>query len=353
MTVPETPLIRVDDLKKYYPIPGKLPFSPIRGWIRALDGISFQIPAGETLGLVGETGCGKTTTSKLVLMLEEPTSGAIYFEGRNVQTLRGQELKRYRSDVQAVFQNPLSSLDPRMKVGDIVAEPLVVQTKNSRLEREERVAQLLAEVGLDPAVANNLPHEFSGGQRQRIAVARALSLNSPLIVLDEPVSALDVSIRAQIMNLLKDLQDQHGMSYLLIAHNLAAVRYLSHQVAVMYLGKIVEQASSERLFSYPRHPYTQALISASVMAPPEGQKEIILRGEVPSPANPPSGCHFHPRCPLRERLGNPERCEEEEPRPRELGPGHIVACHFPEESMGERDEQNVKPRRFDRLRCAT
>ena len=325
------PLLRVAGLTKHFPLRGILPFSPIRGWVHAVDGISFDMARGETVGLVGESGCGKTTTSRLVLRLEEPTSGAIYYRDHDIQKLGGRDLRLYHSSVAAVFQDPYGSLNPRMRVRDIVEEPLVINADMTRSARRERVNHLLREVGLEPAVAGNFPHEFSGGQRQRIAVARALGLNSQLIVLDEPVSALDVSIRAQIMNLLKDLQRDHGMSYLLIAHNLATVRYLSHQVAVMYLGRIVEHAASEDLFTKPLHPYTHALISASMTAQPHDRESVILRGEVPSPVNPPAGCRFHPRCPLRVLLDNPAKCEEEEPPLRELGRGHTVACHFAEQ----------------------
>jgi peptide/nickel transport system ATP-binding protein len=330
-------LLRVADLKKFFPI-GGIFGGPTRGWIRAVDGISFTIHPRETLALVGESGCGKTTTARLLLLLEKQTSGSIWFGNRNIHKLGRGGLREYRSLVQAVFQDPWSSLNPRMRVADIVLEPLVTNTKLSRKEKAKRAADLLIEVGLGSEAADRFPHEFSGGQRQRIAVARALAPNSKLIVLDEPVSSLDVSIRAQIMNLLKDLQELHGMSYLLIAHNLATVRYLSHHVAVMYLGRIVEDAASEDLFTEPLHPYTKALISASATVRPDGPDEEIIvrdivRDEVPSPVNPPSGCRFHPRCPLRDRLGKPRLCEAEEPALREILPGHLVACHFGEENM--------------------
>ena len=317
-------LLEVKNLKKYYPVRGAMPFSPVQALVRAVDGISFFIPPGETFSLVGESGCGKTTTAKMTLLLEIPTEGIIYFLDKDINKLKGPGLRQYRASTQAVFQDPWSSLHPRMRVGSIVAEPMVVNMKLPKREITERVQELLNNVGLDPSQSTNFPHEFSGGQRQRIAVARSLALNPQLIVLDEPVSALDVSIRAQIMNLLKDLQSEFGMSYLLIAHDLATVRYLSHRVGVMYLGQIVEEASSEELFTNPLHPYTKALISASLPVRFEEQAEsIILQGEVPSPTNPPPGCRFHTRCPFAF-----DRCSVEVPEVRELAPGHMAACHL-------------------------
>jgi oligopeptide/dipeptide ABC transporter ATP-binding protein len=296
----------------------------VSSWVKAVDGLSVVVRAGETFSLVGESGCGKTTTAKMILRLEAPTAGIIYFDGQDIPRFSGLVLRRYRVAVQAVFQDPWSSLNPRMRPGSIIAKPLVINQHLSKQAITERVLNLLAEVGLEPAAAFHYPHEFSGGQRQRLAVARALALNPRIVVLDEPVSALDVSIRAQIMNLLKDLQDRHRMGYVLIAHNLATVRYLSHWVAVMYPGLIVEQAASEELFTKPLHPYTKVLIAAALRARPGEQRErIVLHGDIPSPTNPPSGCRFRTRCPMAF-----DRCSREVPQLRELAPGHTVACHL-------------------------
>ncbi|PYM90020.1 MAG: peptide ABC transporter substrate-binding protein [Candidatus Rokuibacteriota bacterium] len=319
----DKPLLEVRDVQKYFPIAGSL-FGARRALVKAVDGISFTIDAGETLGLVGESGCGKTTTSKLVLAAETPTAGSIEFEGRNVAQLKGPDLKDYRRKVQVVFQDPYSSLSPRMRVGDIIGEPIKAHEGVSSADVRARVAELLELVGFRPDVARLFPHEFSGGQRQRLAIARALSTKARLVVLDEPVSALDVSIRAHIISLLESIQARLGVSYLFIAHDLAAVAHLSRRTAVMYLGKLVEVAESLELCARPLHPYTKALYAASLPShPDEAREEIVLSGEVPSAIDPPRGCHFHPRCPFAM-----PRCSEQEPALVELSAGHRVACHL-------------------------
>jgi peptide/nickel transport system ATP-binding protein len=317
-------LVEVKNLKKHFPVKRGIIFTKEIGAVKAVDGIDFTIPKGETFGLVGESGCGKTTTAKLVLLLETITEGTVQFDGLDITQMTREQLKDYRSKVQAVFQDPFSSLSPRLRVRDIIAEPVTTNRNLSKSAVWERVAETLEVVGIGREKAFNYPHEFSGGQRQRIAVARALALNPGLIILDEPVSALDVSIRAQIMNLLQDIQDQFGITYLLIAHDLAVVKHMSHQIGVMYLGKLVEKAESEELYKNRLHPYTEALYSAALPAHPDDQREdIILSGEVPSPLFPPSGCRFHPRCPRAMYV-----CSEEEPQLEEASPGHVVACHL-------------------------
>ena len=320
----EPPLLRVERVRKHYAFTKGILFSRTLGQVKAVDDVSFTIDAGKTLGLVGESGCGKTTTSKLILKLEEPTEGQILLQGQPIHGLQGQELRSFRATVQAVFQDPWSSLNPRMTVGRIIAESLIVTGFGDRGKTEERVQELLRQVGLRADQASQYPHEFSGGQRQRIALAAALASRPRLIVLDEPVSALDVSIRAQMMNLLKDIQQQDNVAYLLVAHDLATVRHMADHTVVMYLGKIVEQAPTKALFEDVRHPYTKALFSAVLLARPNRQEEEIeLQGEVPSPLNPPSGCRFHTRCPFVM-----PRCAEVEPALRAVSPGHLVACHL-------------------------
>ena len=319
----DRPLLAVRDLRKHFPVGGSL-FGKLRGVVKAVDGISFTIGPGETLGLVGESGCGKTTTSKLVLAAEEPTAGHIEFDGRSIAELGRAELQSYRGQVQVVFQDPYSSLSPRMRVGDIIAEPIKAHDALSAAEVRGRVTELLELVGLRPDAARLFPHEFSGGQRQRLAIARALSTRTRLVVLDEPVSALDVSIRAHILMLLEELQQRLGVSYLFIAHDLAAVAHVSQRTAVMYLGKLVEVGESLELCASPLHPYTRALFAASLPShPDESREEIVLSGEVPSALSPPRGCSFHPRCPFAM-----PRCAEQEPSLLEASPGRRVACHL-------------------------
>ena len=317
-------LAHSEGLRKHYPVNKGALLRRYTGSVKAVDGISIAIPKGQTYSLVGESGCGKTTTARMFLMLEKPTAGEVYFRGKNIHQFSREERGEYRASVQAVFQDPWSSLNPRMRVESIIAEPMLTHWRLSKAELRDRVAELLEVVGLRSYHAQHYPHEFSGGQRQRIAIARALSTRPSLIVLDEPVSALDVSIRAQILNLLKELQHDYGLSYLLIAHNLATVRYMSHQVGVMYLGKIVEEGPPSALFGDPKHPYTKALISAALPAHPrKHREEIVLRGEVPSPIDPPSGCPFHPRCPMVM-----DQCSAEVPTERLVGEGHRAACHL-------------------------
>jgi len=319
-------LVRVKNLKKYFPITRGIIIQRQVGAIKAVDGISFDIHRGETLGLVGESGCGKSTTGRTVLQLYRPTSGDVYFEDEDLVEMKGERLRRQRRKMQMIFQDPYASLNPRMTVGSIIGEPLEVHKVASGRARRERVQELLQVVGLNPYFVNRYPHEFSGGQRQRIGVARALALNPSFIVCDEPISALDVSIQAQVVNLLEDLQEQLGLTYLFIAHDLSMVRHISDRVAVMYLGKIVELTDRDTLYANPQHPYTEALLSAVPIPDPvveEKRRRIILEGDVPSPANPPAGCNFSTRCPKVMQV-----CHEVEPEFIQIASRHWCACHL-------------------------
>lgn len=316
------PLVEVRGLKKYFPVEGG--WKTGRAVVKAVDGVDFTIRPGETLGLVGESGCGKSTTGRLLMRLERPTAGEILFEGRNIVGLPRREMRRLRQHIQIIFQDPYSSLNPRMTVGDIVAEPLRVHKVGGPRECRERAAELLSRVGLGANALRRYPHEFSGGQRQRVGIARALALNPKLVICDEPVSALDVSIQSQIINLLKDLQQELGLTYLFIAHGLNVVKHMSDRVGVMYLGKLVELAAGDELYTRPLHPYTQALLSAiPIPVPGAGRRRIRLTGEIPSPVNPPEGCRFHTRCPRVQDI-----CREAEPPFRDRGGDHWVACHL-------------------------
>jgi oligopeptide transport system ATP-binding protein len=322
------PLLEVRDLTKHFPVRRGVLKRTV-GHIRAVDGVTFSVAPGEILGLVGESGCGKTTTGRCVLRLVEPTTGTVTFEGQDILRLNRRDLRTLRRRMQIVFQDPYSSLNPRLTIGSTLAEALTIHRLAKGQAARDRVADLLTLVGLAPADATRYPHEFSGGQRQRIGVARALAVKPALIVADEPVSALDVSIQAQIVNLLQDLQRKLGLAVIFVAHDLAVVEHISDRVAVMYLGKIVEIAGREELYSSPRHPYTVSLLSAiPVPEPNRARKRIVLRGDIPSPSNPPAGCRFHPRCYMAE-----ERCTREEPILREIGPDHLSACHFAEHSV--------------------
>jgi oligopeptide transport system ATP-binding protein len=317
------PLLEVKDLKKYFPIRGGI-FSKTIGYVYAVDGVSFYLMEGESLGLVGESGCGKSTTARVILRLIEPTEGEILFDGKDVCKLDHKEMRSIRRNMQIVFQDPYASLDPRRTVEQIIEEPLNVFQVGTRKERQERVAYLLEKVGLSPEHARRYPHEFSGGQRQRIGIARALALNPKLVIGDEPVSALDVSIQAQVINLLEDLQKEFHLSYIIISHDLAVVEHICDRIAVMYLGRIVEVARDKVLYTSPLHPYTIALLSAvPVPDPVISKKRIILEGDVPNPAQPPLGCHFHIRCPRKK-----EECKTIVPKLTEIEDGHFVACHF-------------------------
>jgi oligopeptide transport system ATP-binding protein len=320
-------LLHVDDLMMHFPIYRGV-FQRQVGAVRAVDGVSFDVRRGETLGLVGESGCGKSTTGRTILQLYKPTAGEVTFDGTDLIKLKGEQLRQMRRKMQMIFQDPYASLNPRMTVAQLIGEPLMVHNVATGAEIDERVKYLLELVNLNPAFASRYPHEFSGGQRQRIGVARALALQPSFIICDEPISALDVSIQAQVVNLLEELQEQFNLTYLFIAHDLSMVRHISDRVAVMYLGVLVELASRDELYSKPLHPYTQALLSAVPIPDPVAdakRKRVILQGDVPSPANPPSGCRFRTRCPIAEAV-----CAETRPEFREIRPGHFVACFFAE-----------------------
>jgi oligopeptide/dipeptide ABC transporter ATP-binding protein len=341
------PLLRLEELKVHFPIRDGIIRQRHIGDVQAVDGVTFEIERGETLGLVGESGCGKSTTGRAIIRLNPPTGGRIFFDGKDVTDIKGSELRRLRKRMQMIFQDPYASLDPRMTAGGIIAEPLDIHDVGKPDERRERVRELLSTVGLNPDYSSRYPHEFSGGQRQRIGVARALALQPDLIVADEPISALDVSIQAQIINLLERLQGEFGLTYLFIAHDLSVVRHISDRTAVMYLGRVVETSGSRDLNVRPLHPYTVALLSAVPIPDPvveSRRRRIILKGDVPSPVNPPSGCRFHTRCWLREKLGNPERCVTEDPRLRIMDTRHEVACHFAEDVDGSTEQSQATGR---------
>lgn len=319
----DLPLLEVQNLVKHFPVKGGLLRRTVAS-VKAVDGVSFSLKAGETLGLVGESGCGKTTTGRTILRLEKATSGEVVFDGQDVLTASGSRMKSLRRDMQIIFQDPYASLDPRLNIGESISEGLEIHRIGTPKERQDRVRDVLSKVGLHPSQMNRYPHEFSGGQRQRIGIARALVMEPKLIVCDEPVSALDVSIQSQVLNLLRSLQQEFGLTYLFIAHNLSVVEHISDRVGVMYLGKMVELAPSRDIFKRPLHPYTKALISAIPIPNPTVKRErIILQGDVPSPINPPSGCRFHPRCWMARDI-----CKQEEPKLEEKMPGHWSACHF-------------------------
>jgi oligopeptide transport system ATP-binding protein len=331
MTATTTPLVQVHHLKKHFPIHSGLIIQRHVGAVKAVDDVSFDIYQGETLGLVGETGCGKTTVGRTMLRLYEPTSGQILFEGRDITALRESDLRRTRARMQMIFQDPYASLNPRMTVGSIISAPLDVHGVEKGKQKRDHVQDLLRMVGLNPDFVNRYPHEFSGGQRQRIGIARALAVSPALIVCDEPISSLDVSIQAQVVNLLEELQDQLGLTYLFIAHDLSMVRHISDRMAVMYLGKIVELTDRDEIYTNSLHPYTQALMSAVPVPDPDiakARRRVILEGDIPSPANPPVGCNFNTRCPIAQEI-----CFKDEPEYREIKPKHWVACHFADQFL--------------------
>jgi peptide/nickel transport system ATP-binding protein/oligopeptide transport system ATP-binding protein len=321
------PLLQVKNLKKYYPIK-KGVISKTVGYVKAVDDVSFDIYPGETMGLVGESGCGKSTTGKSLVRLEDPTAGQVIFQGKDLASISHKEMRKLRTDLQIIFQDPYSSLNPRRRIGDLLAEPLLAHKLAGKSEADKRVNEILEIVGLSKQYKNRYPHEFSGGQRQRIGIARALMLHPKLIICDEPVSALDVSIQAQVLNLLKDLQKELNLTYVFIAHGLGAVKYISDRITVMYLGKVMELATTREIFEHPRHPYTEILLNAYPIPNPHlrDRNQIVVEGDVPSPANPPKGCVFHTRCPFAKDI-----CREK--KPALIGKDHLVACHFPLESV--------------------
>jgi oligopeptide transport system ATP-binding protein len=342
MTTPPTDdLLQLEDVKVWFPIKEGIVFERHIGDIQAVDGVSFAVRRGETLGLVGESGCGKSTTGRAIIRLYKPTEGRIVFDGTDITEMSGAPLRAIRRRMQMIFQDPYASLNPRMNVATIITEPMEIHHVGTPKERRERGRELLSTVGLNPEFGVRYPHEFSGGQRQRIGVARALALNPDLVVADEPISALDVSIQAQIINLLERLQGEFGLTYLFVAHDLSVVTHISDRIAVMYLGRIVELAGSRDLNRHPLHPYSVALLSAIPIPDPvveSRRRRIILKGDVPSPVSPPSGCRFHTRCWLRERLGNPEICTTVDPPLHEVASGHDVACHFADEVEGSKEQ---------------